>query len=345
MLTLNSVYKNTFPLGFVFFSLYDRGQRGDQMDHITDKNHIERFKDIPESQNWKQIQQVEKGWSSDQKYHIVTEDGQQLLMRVASIDDLEAKKQEYTMMRRLDTFDFQHSRPFAIGRCQEGVYTLFNWIEGGDLESELPQKSVEMQYRLGVQSGRILRQIHTIEPQVTSESWEVKFNRKLDRKLMMYQQCELKYQRDDALIAYIEATRPYLQNRPMTLHHGDYHVGNMILCGDDAIGVIDFNRYDYGDPWEEFNRIVWDVDVSHAFATGKIDGYFDGEVPELFFRLLALYIASNTLSSLPWAIPFGEGEIQTMRRQAEQVLRYYDDFKNIVPSWYQGHLKSRYSIK
>ena len=39
-----------------------------------------------------------------------------------------------------------------------------------------------------------------------------------------------------------------------------------------------------------------------------------------FWKLLALYICSNTLGSLPWAIPFGEGEIQVMRKQAAQVL-------------------------
>ena len=53
-----------------------------------------------------------------------------------------------------------------------------------------------------------------------------------------------------------------------------------------------------------------------AFASGMADGYFDNNVPPDFWRLLALYIGSNTLASLPWAIPFGEEEVQTMRRQA-----------------------------
>ena len=55
----------------------------------------------------------------------------------------------------------------------------------------------------------------------------------------------------------------------------------------------------------------------------------------LFWRLLALYIASNTLSSLPWAIPFGEDEIATMRRQADEVLLWYDGMRRVVPLWYQ----------
>ena len=49
----------------------------------------------------------------------------------------------------------------------------------------------------------------------------------------------------------------------------------------------------FGDPWEEFNRIVWSAQVSTPFASGMIDGYFDNEVPDLFWKLLALYITTN----------------------------------------------------
>ena len=66
-----------------------------------------------------------------------------------------------------------------------------------------------------------------------------------------------------------------------------------------------------------------------------VDGYFDGNIPLDFWKLLALYICSNTLSSLPWAIPFGDKEIQVMRQQAAQVLQWYDGMQQVVPAWYQ----------
>ena len=66
-----------------------------------------------------------------------------------------------------------------------------------------------------------------------------------------------------------------------------------------------------------------------------VDGYFDGEIPEEFWRLLALYICSNTIGSLPWAIPFGEEEVRVMRRQAAAVLDWYDHMERIIPAWYR----------
>ena len=97
-------------------------------------------------------------------------------------------------------------------------------------------------------------------------------------------------------------------------------MGNQVVDDQGRLGVIDFNRWDYGDPWEEFNRVVWCAQASAAYASGYINGYFGGVPGEAFFRLLRLYIAANQLSSVPWAIPFGQGEIDVMTRQARQVL-------------------------
>ena len=55
-----------------------------------------------------------------------------------------------------------------------------------------------------------------------------------------------------------------------------------------------------------------------------------------FWKLLALYISSNTLSSLPWAVSFGEKEMRVMQNQAAQILQWYDGMKQVVPSWYQS---------
>jgi len=44
--------------------------------------------------------------------------------------------------------------------------------------------------------------------------------------------------------------------------------------------------------------IVWCAQKAPLFASGIVNGYFDDNVPMGFWRLLALYISSNTLSSV-----------------------------------------------
>lgn len=74
--------------------------------------------------------------------------------------------------------------------------------------------------------------------------------------------------------------------------------------------------------------------MSPAFASDRIHGYFNNNAPDLFFKMMAVYIACNQLSSIPWAIPFGEEEVANMLSRAESVLEWYDDFQTYIPKWY-----------
>ena len=278
---------------------------------------------------------IDKGWSGDQKYCAITLDGCKYLLRVSSIDRLERKRREYEKMSEVALLGIPMCLPVEFGICEDGAYSIQSWIDGDDAEGSIMSMDSTAQYRYGLDAGRILAKIHTIPAPEDAPSWENRFNAKIDRKIAMYENCELKYEHGgEAFLGYLAQHRHLLNGRPQSYQHGDYHIGNMMIDRDGVLTIIDFDRDDFGDPWEEFNRIVWCAQAAPAFASGMVDGYFDGEVPMEFWKLLALYICSNTLSSLPWAIPFGEGEINVMRKQAAEVLAWYDGMKNVIPCWY-----------
>ena len=281
-----------------------------------------------------------KGWSKDRKYCVTDESGARYLLRVSAPEELEAKQTEYRMMQQVADLGVPMCKPVAFGVCEEGVYSLQTWIDGRDAEEVIPTLSAEKQYAYGLEAGRILKTIHSIPARSEQPEWETRFNRKMDRKIERYLACPIHYEGGEAFLQYIATHRHLLKNRPQTYQHGDYHIGNMMVDTAGRLQIIDFNRSDYGDPWEEFNRIVWCAQASPPFASGMVDGYFEGMPPRAFWELLALYIASNTLSSVYWAIPFGEGEVQTMLGQAQDVLRWYDDMKKTIPVWYRkDHLR------
>lgn len=294
------------------------------------------FNDIRGSNNWNTVKLINKGWSDDKKYYIKTMDGKELLLRISDISQYENKKKEFESLKLLASLDILISRPIDFGVCNNGqsVYSLLTWINGEDADVVLTTLDDKEQYILGNKAGMFLKQIHSIPAPLNQPNWAERFNRKIDKKMAMYKACSIHFQNDNKLIDYIEQNRSLLVNRPQSFQHGDYHVGNMIITPAGELGIIDFNRLDYGDPWEEFNRITWCAEVSPMFASGYINGYFDNNVPDLFFRLMGLYIASNQLSSIPWAIPFGEVEVNTMLRQVQSVLKWYDDFNTYIPSWY-----------
>ncbi len=284
-----------------------------------------------------------KGWSEDKKYCVTDENGTKYLLRVSDSCQYERKKSEFQMMEQVAAIGVPMSKPLKFGRCEEGVYSLQSWIEGVDAEERIVFLSETEQYLYGLEAGRILQKIHSIPAPKSQEEWENRFNRKMDVKIQRYSECSIKYENGQAFIDYIEENRHLLKDRPQVYQHGDYHIGNMMFDNEGCLQIIDFNRNDYGDPWEEFNRIVWCAQKSPMFASGMVNGYFDGPIPMLFWKLLALYIASNTLSSVYWAIPFGQKEIETMLGQAREVLAWYDNMRNPVPSWYASHLTVCYA--
>ncbi len=280
---------------------------------------------------------ITKGWSGDTKYCVTDEQGHKYLLRISPAEQETCKKRQFALMQQAAELGIPMCEPVEFGICEEGVYSIQRWIEGVDAEEALKTMPEAQQYAYGMDAGRILRKIHSIPAPADLEDWEVRFNRKMDRKIQMYSECPLKYENGQAFIDFIRENRHLLRGRPQTYQHGDYHVGNMMVGTDGVLHIIDFDRDDFGDPWEEFNRIVWCARAVPAFATGMVDGYFEGDVPTEFWELLALYIASNALSSLPWAIPFGEGEIAVMRQQAQDILEWYDNMACVVPKWYRRY--------
>lgn len=276
---------------------------------------------------------INKGWSCDKKYRVTTTDGVKYLLRVTPEEKSANRAEMFRMMQQLANLDISMCKPVEFGKCDEGVYTIQTWVEGRDAEEIIPYLAHSDQYDFGLEAGRILKVIHSIPAPENQSDWETRFNAKMDRNIKTYNECSIKFDGAEDIIAYIESNRQLLANRPQTFHHGDYHLGNMMI-EKNKIVIIDFDRFDFGDPWEEFNRIVWCAQASPIFASGIINGYFDNEVPLEFWKLLALYISSNMLSSIPWAISFGENEVQTMLNQAKDVLSWYNNMHNPIPTWY-----------
>ena len=290
-----------------------------------------------ENLKWTLLEPIEKGWSADKKYKAVDRDGRTVLLRISPLKRQESREKLYEILHCLpDTLSI--SRPLDMGLCEDGIWSTYTWIDGIDAETVIPGLSQEEQYRLGYRAGEILRQIHTAAAPTDLEDWSVRFGRKIDHKLEQYRDCPVQYADGEKIVDFVKENRWVIEGRPQRFQHGDYHIGNMMM-ENGHLKIIDFDRFDFGDPWEEFSRIVWNVQASPAFAVGQIEGYFENRPPEGFFRAMALYIAVNTLSSLPWSLPFGQEQTEVFMAQERQIMDWYDGFADIVPKWYREHKK------
>lgn len=304
----------------------------------------ELFLDIPASKNWESVDIVSKGWSSDEKYMIRTIEGELLLLRISDIDQIDAKKKEYEIITKYSKLGIHMSTPREFGICNncKNVYMLLSWVEGRDLEEVLPGLSKKEQYILGREAGKILRKIHSI-PIKEEEIPETTKKEKKLFQLLRYENSQVRILDDEIAIEYVKDNINLIWKEIPVYMHGDFHPGNLIYRADGSIGVIDFNRWEIGDPYEEFYKLEsFGIEISVPYCIGQIDAYFDDKVPNDFWITNAVYVAQASLFSIKWAEKFGQEEIDGMVKRARTSFGNYDNFRLTIPQWYTNEYRKKY---
>lgn len=299
---------------------------------------------IPGFEDWEQITRLDKGFSDDRKYLLVTRDHEKLLLRISDISMYDNKKKEYDIIQKYSKIGFEMSMPMDFGICSEGkkVYMLLSWVEGEDLEIALPGLSEEEQYLLGRSAGKILKNIHSIPVDRADIPQKTKQEKKL-KQLERYENSSVRIKGDETALQYVKDNLDKTWSLDPVYMHGDYHPGNLIFTPARKVGVIDFNRWEVGDPYEEFYKLEsFGIEVSIPYCIGQIDAYFDDRIPDSFWQILAVYVAHASLYSIKWAERFGQDNIDGMIRRCQQSFRNFDNFRQTKPIWYDASLKEKY---
>ncbi|OUP81257.1 hypothetical protein B5F07_18035 [Lachnoclostridium sp. An169] len=279
---------------------------------------------------YKVIQEVKEGWSNDKKF-LIDYNGINCLLRVSDVNSYDKKRSQFNLLKNLyDDHKINMPIPVLLEKDEYHTYMIFEWVRGEDARKILTNYSKEEQFVFGQKAGAYLKEIHKIKK--TDMVWEEYFNKKIDRKIKQYRECGLVLKEEKYITDYIDANRYLLKGRPVSLQHGDYHIGNFVIDGNDLY-VIDFDRMDFGDPWEEFTKIIWCKNVSTRFAYGRIWGYFNGCIPNEFWKLLGLYMAFYIISSVAWASKISKKQVDIMLRQTREILKDFKDFSQSIPDW------------
>lgn len=284
---------------------------------------------------WSSVEPVTKGWSKDQKYRIRTTTGETLLLRLSARSRLEAKRKEYEIIQKFAALGFPMSQPVEFGVRDDCVYLLLSWVDGEDLQTVLPRLSKEEQYRLGREAGAILKKIHSIPVELADRPRQTKRERKLEQ-LLQYEQSALRIEGDETALQYVKDNIGLIWSQPPVYQHGDFHPGNLIYRPDGSIAVIDFNRWEVGDPWEEFYKLQsFARELSVPYCAAEINAYFDDSPPDDFWRVLAVYVAWSSLFSIKWAEQFGPADVEGMVRRCRAAFADFDSFRRSIPKWYK----------
>ena len=284
------------------------------------------------------VEPLLKGWSKDEKFILENSVRERYVLRLSSNDLYEKKKNQFELLKKIELLGLNCSRPIEFGTDADGVvYTLLSYLEGEDGEAAVAAMTDEAAYRLGIEAGRCLCRLHSVDIMPQELTWWDRYLEKMPRKIAALNACEYKLPMQDKILDYYETHFEIMKDRPLVLCHGDYHLGNMIVDSG-KIGIIDFDKNGIADPYDEFKPFCWNVMVSEYFETGLINGYFDNSVSDNFWRVLKFYTAESLISHLPWSVKFGQQEIKTALEVTGNQMRWYGNFELDVPTWYKGTL-------
>ena len=277
---------------------------------------------------------ITKGFSFEKKFKLTSE-RDDFLARLSAIDAYAAKAKEFALVQQLYANGVQCNQPILI--VQEAaaatVCTLYRYLAGVDAEETIGALPVAAQYQSGVEAGQDLRRINTRSR--ATNTWKARKWQKHERYVKRYCQQPYRLKNDEQILRFIETYYDPTEAAQDHLQHDDFHLGNIVLNGQHYGGILDFERYDWGDPLHEFVKLDWFTwPVSEAFALGQVEGYFGTrQLTEAHCLPIAVYIAMSLLSTTVWTLEFYPQTWPEMERQVLSILARYDYFDQIRPPW------------
>ena len=284
------------------------------------------------------VELLDKGFSPDKKYVLWEGDAPKFLLRLSDIKLQERRVADFEMMVKHYERGVKCPKPYTLGIAgsREVCYQILSYIPGESADEALPKLTEAAQTELGFRAGLELRKLHSLHHSDPSYDWPTRRVAKYKRYAERGSEAGLYFDGQEEVGHYVEANLRLMDDAPVRFQHDDYYPGNLIVDDAKFAGVIDFTNFDWGDPVEDFYKLVWfSVPVSAAFASGQVQGYLsDGGVVD-FWRRYNLYVAMSLYSSLVWVHEYRPEDTERFRGLIEDILSTHDFESSEPPRWYR----------
>lgn len=298
---------------------------------------------VPVLHSAKSIEHITKGFSFEEKWKVITNNDEELFIKIYKWERSDHARSIYQYLEYFHQIGVILQKPIQFLEFPDEKLCLqiLSWAKGLDGEEILKELSSETQYSLGVQSGKELLKLHTFIQPDSSESWEDYRIQKYNKYIEAFNESTYSFPEIKQITNFVEQNKEKLKNRPNCFLHDDFHPANLLFSNDKLTAVIDFDRFDWGDPYHDFHKVaLFTRSISEPFAIGQIHGYFNGEPPVEFWTYYALYAAMIIPSDIVWSHKTTPHLIDGMWKRVYKILEDHDHFNRVIPNWYRTYKKS-----
>ena len=189
------------------------------------------------------------------------------------------------------------------------------------------QISVEKQIQLGSEIGKILRKLHENSQINDDTTWSKIFNYKINNLIYNYSMTNFRGDKDYIVFDYIENNRYLIESRKLS---NIYLFDNLecIYADENNLNFVSKNVSYMADSFYEFRKINEADEKNRIFYYSLLKSYFNGKIPRLFYRILAIYTILDILEPKL----NGENDVD-LTGEFDRILSIYNDFDCIIPVW------------
>lgn len=187
--------------------------------------------------------------------------------------------------------------------------------------------SIEKQIQLGSEIGKILRKLHENSQINDDTTWSKIFNYKINNLIYNYSMTNFRGDKDYIVFDYIENNRYLIESRKLS---NIYLFDNLesIYADENNLNFVSKNVSYMADSFFEFRKINEADEKNRIFYYSLLKSYFNGKIPRLFYRILAIYTILDILEPKL----NGENDVD-LTGEFDRILSIYNDFDCIIPVW------------
>ena len=125
---------------------------------------------------------------------------------------------QFEILKQLNDKNIYCSKPIEFGILNDNnCYTLLSWLDGIDARTAVKDLSDEDVYLLGVEAGKILKEIHKLKIEEQNISWWDRYLPKMERKIKALLESSMQIPLQDELIKFYRDNVYLMKNRHMLI--------------------------------------------------------------------------------------------------------------------------------
>lgn len=208
-------------------------------------------------------------------------------------------------------------------------YSIIEWIDGVSLDKLLTNEKDSIKYAKLV-SNELLR-MHSIKPKESMDLYSKyiqSLNKKINRINSLLPHIDLK-----KLDSYARSNIDVLKGLKSSIVHGDFHPGNIIMSGDKPYMIdLDVCKQSSG-IYDLASASV--IENYPAFYYNLINNYFNGQIPDDFWKVFNLYSIIYILDYIFYSYRTDGRSVSDSEKLLDGFLVGNRDFKEEIPDWYR----------